>query len=168
MGTATVLRALTIAEREELERRRRSRADSKRDVQRATIVLLRAEGLKIKPIAQQVGCSEDVVTRWLKRFNEGGLAGLEERPGRGRKPTYSQHERGQMIAVARTQPEQLGQAYNCWSLRRLAVYLAQTYDIKVSKSQLACILDQEGLRWYQEKTYFTQRPDPDFAEKRGR
>lgn len=168
MGTATVLRALTTAEREELERRRRSRAGSKRDGERATIVLLRAEGLKIRPIAQQVGRSEEVVVRWLKRFNEEGLAGLEERAGRGRRPTYSQSERGQMIAVARTQPAQLGQAYNYWSLRRLADYMAQAYDIKVSKSQLACILRQEGLRWYQEKTYFTQRPDPDFAEKRGR
>jgi len=27
--------------------------------------------------------------------------------------------------------------------------------------------DAEGLRWYQEKTYFTERPDPQFVAKGG-
>jgi hypothetical protein len=30
------------------------------------------------------------------------------------------------------------------------------------------VLEAEGLRWYQEQVYFRERPDPQFAEKRGR
>jgi hypothetical protein len=35
-------------------------------------------------------------------------------------------------------------------------------------SQIANVLEAEGVRWYQEKTYFTECPDPQFAQKRGR
>jgi transposase len=162
------LRPLTEREVQELTKRSQSRTLAKRDVERATMILLRAAGQRTGQIAQQLGCRQDKVTAWIKRFNAEGIMGLNERSGRGRPADYSETERGQMIAVARTSPQALGQAYGYWSLRRLAAYLAQAHQIAVSKSQLGQILAQEGLRWYQEKTYFTERPDPDFAEKRGR
>jgi hypothetical protein len=52
-------------------------------------------------------------------------------------------------------------------LDRLTEYVNQTLQIPISRSQLGEILDQEGLKWYQEKTYFTERPAPQFAEKGG-
>ena len=168
MPKVIALRALSEKEREALSKRRRSRTAPKREVERATMILLRAEGQNTGEIAQELGCCQDTVTLWVKRFNGNGLAGLNDLPGRGRPADYSESQRGQMIAVARTHPQQLEQPYGYWSLRRLADYLRETYQIEVSKSQLGRILEQEGLRWYQEKTYFTERPDPDFAEKRGR
>jgi len=168
MPKVIALRALSEKEREELSRRRRSRTAPKREVERATMILLRAEGKSTGQIAQEIHCNQDTVTRWVKRFNGVGLDGLRDRAGRGRPAEYSEAQRGEMIAVARTHPQQLEQPYGYWSLRRLADYLRETYQIAVSKSQLERILEQEGLRWYQEKTYFTERPDPDFAEKRGR
>jgi transposase len=47
-------------------------------------------------------------------------------------------------------------------------YVNEELRIPISRSQLGAILHDEGLKWYQEKTYFTERPDPQFAEKRGR
>jgi len=47
-------------------------------------------------------------------------------------------------------------------------YVHQRLNLPVSRSQLGAILEHEGLKWYQEKTYFTESPDPQFAEKRGR
>lgn len=162
------LRPLTPVERTELETRCRSRTLPRREVERAQIILLRAEGQKPGQIARLVGCNPDCVTLWVKRFHEAGLDGLKEPSGRGRKPVYTEAQRGQMIAVARTDPQQLGQSFGYWSLRRLAEYLSQTHGMRISKSHLERILEAEGLRWYQEKTYFTDHPDPDFAEKRGR
>ena len=72
-----------------------------------------------------------------------------------------------MIALARTHPDKLGLPFGHWTLDRLVVYLHQTEQINVSRAQLGRILQAEGLRWYQEKSYFTERPDPQFVEKRG-
>jgi transposase len=168
MPKIIALRPLTDEERHELETRRRSRTLPRRDVERAQIILLRGAGQKPGQIAQQMGCNPDCVTLWVKRFQQAGLEGLKDQPGRGRKAHYSELERGEMIAVARTNPQQLGQPFGYWSLRRLVDYLAEVKRLRVSKSHLERILEAEGLRWYQEKTYFTERPDPDFAEKRGR
>jgi transposase len=168
MPKAITLRPLTDEERHELEKRRRSRTLARRDVERAQIILLRAAGHRPGQIAQALGCDADCVTLWVKRFSEAGLNGLTDRPGRGRKAHYSELQRGEMMAVARTNPQQLGQPFGYWSLRRLVDYLAEVKELRISKSHLERILEAEGLRWYQEKTYFTERPDPDFAEKRGR
>jgi transposase len=58
-------------------------------------------------------------------------------------------------------------SFGHWTLDRLVEYAHVQLAITISRSQLGAILHNEGLRWYQEKTYFTERPDPQFAEKRG-
>jgi len=72
------------------------------------------------------------------------------------------------MAVARPHPEHLGHPVGRWPLTRLAEYITHEWGITISRAQLGRGLEAEGLRWYQEKTYFTERPDPQFAEKRGR
>jgi transposase len=39
-------------------------------------------------IAAQLRCGRDVVSQWRKRFFEQRLAGLEDRPRRGRPPAF--------------------------------------------------------------------------------
>ena len=126
-----------------------------------------ADGARYDVIGETVQCSPDSVSRWVERFNEVGLSGLEDRPRPGRQRRYSEQERGQMIAVARTYPEQRGQAFGRWTLTRLTEYINGELGIVISRAQLGRVLEAEGLRWYQEKTYFTERSDPQFAEKRG-
>lgn len=162
------LRALTAEEGEELKRLSRSQTTAHRLVRRAAIILMVAEGQQFEVIGETVKCSADRVSYWVRRFNEAGLAGLEDKPRPGRERIYSQQERGQMIALARTHPDALGLAFGRWTLSRLTEYINQQLGIRISRAQLGRVLEAEGLRWYQEKTYFTERPDPQFAEKRGR
>lgn len=162
------VRKLSEDEKKSLEKLSRSRVSEKRMSQRAEIILRRWAGEKSVSIAQQLGLGADSITRWVKRFNEKGLEGLKDQQGRGRKARYSETQRGQMLEVAQTKPEKLGLPFAYWSIRRLRNYLNEQLGIGVSRSQLASILEAEGLRWYQEQTYFTERPDPQFVEKRGR
>jgi biotin operon repressor len=53
---------------------------------RAQIILLVAEGRSITAIAATVGISRGFVYKWVQRFREQGVAGLVDRPGRGRRP----------------------------------------------------------------------------------
>src|SRR4051794_21126574 len=54
-------------------------------VRRARVVLLSAEGVSGAEIAMRLELSSEAVSRIRRRFREGGVAGLSERPGRGRK-----------------------------------------------------------------------------------
>ena len=72
-----------------------------------------------------------------------------------------------MLAAARTHPQKAGRSYSHWTLSRLVEYVNKELSIPISRAQLARVLEEEGLRWYQEQTYFTERPDPQFVEKKG-
>jgi transposase len=57
-------------------------------VTRAQMVLLAADGLRNDEIATRLNCRREVVSQWRKRFFEQRLAGLEDRPRRGRPPVF--------------------------------------------------------------------------------
>lgn len=160
-------RALTEEERQILEKMSRAGSAEHRLVERAKMVLWSREGVSGYQIAQRLGHEPDTVYRQLDRFDAEGVSGLRDRPRPGRPLRYDEHERGQIIATARTHPQTLGCGFGCWSLDRLLEYVNTHLGIAIGRSQLHWVLQAEGLRWYQEKIYFTERPDPQFAEKRG-
>jgi transposase-like protein len=79
---------LTDEERQVLESLARSYTLPYWQVTRAQMVLLAAEGMGNDQIAARLRCGRDVVSQWRKRFFEERLAGLEDRPRRGRPPTF--------------------------------------------------------------------------------
>jgi transposase len=74
--------------RKVLEARCRAASTPQGDVKRARIVLLAAEGRSTRSIAKEVGVQPRIVSKWRHRFADHGLAGLENRPHRGKKPIY--------------------------------------------------------------------------------
>jgi len=78
----------TTEQRRELETRSRRYTLPYRDVTRAKMVLLAAEGLDNDEIAARLDTRREIVSKWRKRFFEHGLAGLEERPRGGRPPVF--------------------------------------------------------------------------------
>jgi transposase len=161
------LRALTIKERETLEKLIKSQTAPVIEVERAKTIWLLHYGEKVASISQKFDRTQVTIYRRLRRFNELGLDSLADQARSGRPTTYTEEERGQMIAAARTHPQKAGRSYSHWTLSRLVEYVNQELGIPISRAQLARVLEEEGLRWYQEQTYFTERPDPQFVEKRG-
>ena len=86
--------SLDAETREILERRARQYTLPYREVVRAQLVLLAAEGLDNDDIAGRLNTRREVVSKWRKRFFEEGLVGLEERPRRGRPVRFSPQPRG--------------------------------------------------------------------------
>lgn len=81
---------------EELQRLFRSAKDA-RLAKRLWIVWQARLGQTEPEITAAIGLSRRVVQSWVRRYNQGGLAGLEDRAGRGRKPLLSAAER-QLVA----------------------------------------------------------------------
>lgn len=55
---------------------------------RAKLILLAAEGLENQEIGQLLDLPREVVSKWRKRFFHQRLAGLEDRPRRGRPSVF--------------------------------------------------------------------------------
>jgi hypothetical protein len=79
---------LTPEDRAVLEARLRAPTTEQRDVLRARIVLLAAEGRSTQSIASTVGTMPRTVSLWRGRFARQGLAGLGDKPRPGRAPKY--------------------------------------------------------------------------------
>lgn len=79
---------LSAEERGVLESMARSYTLPYWKVVRAQMVLLAADGLRNDQIAARLNCRREVVSQWRKRFFERRLDGLEDRPRRGRPPTF--------------------------------------------------------------------------------
>jgi transposase len=80
--------SLSAEQRHELEARARKYTLPYREVVRAKIVILAAEGLANDEIASRLDTRREVVSKWRKRFFEQGIAGLEERPRGGRPRAF--------------------------------------------------------------------------------
>lgn len=80
---------LTHEQRRALEQTARTQTAAHRDVVRAKIVLLAAEGRDNTDIAARLDTSPQTVHRWRKRFYDQGLDGLEDRSRTGRPPVFS-------------------------------------------------------------------------------
>ena len=80
---------LSNEERWLLEARARKYTLPYRDVVRARIVLLAAEGLRNDEIAGRLDTRREVVSLWRRRFFEQRVAGLEELPRHGRPAIFS-------------------------------------------------------------------------------
>ena len=87
MRRAETTITLSEIEREQLEAVVRTRTAAQREVQRARLVLLAADGMANTAIAQEVGLSRSRVVTWRQRFGRERLAGLrdEARPGKPRR-----------------------------------------------------------------------------------
>ncbi len=161
------VRALTDEEQAAIERLAHSRTAAARAVERARIIWHAVRGLTVPAIAKQLHLHEQTVRLWLKRFNADGLPALQDAPRAGRPATYSADEVSVVIATALTKPTELDQPFGRWTLDRLEAYLNETWHIAMKRSRIDEILLAEGLRWRQEETWFSERVDPEFAQKRG-
>ncbi len=79
---------LSDRERRALEERTRQYTLPYREVVRAKIVLMAAEGLRNDQIAARLDTRREVVSKWRKRFFYERMAGLAERPRTGRRPVF--------------------------------------------------------------------------------
>ena len=84
---------LTERERETLTERARRYTSPYRDVIRAKIVLLAAEGLGNDVIAARLDTPRQIVSKWRQRFCTERLPGLDEQPRGGRPARFSPQRR---------------------------------------------------------------------------
>lgn len=161
------VREMIVEEEDAINRLAHARTEAARLFERATIIQLARQGKRVPAIARDLRLGEDTVRLWLKRFNGNGIDGLADERRGGRPATYTPEEIGTVLATALTDPQSVDQPFGAWTLDRLAIYLNEERGIAITRSRIGEILLAEGLRWWTQETWFGERVDPRFAEKRG-
>ncbi len=161
------VRPLTEEEQTTISRLAQSRTAAARRVEQAKLVWYSAQGQRVSAIAARLDVGEDTVRFWLKRFNAAGLDGLADAPRSGRPATYSPEIVGEVIAASLTDPRTLELPFASWTLDRLQAYLQEQTTVGMKRSRIGEILVTEGLRWRTQETWFGDRVDPEFGQKRG-
>jgi transposase len=166
------LRVLTDDERAEIHRLAVSRKEPLRLVQRARVIAAMDEdpGLTGTEAGRRAGFKSTAAgTMWVQRFNEEGLAGLEDRPRAGRQPIHGQEVRSALISLALQKPRSLGYPFELWTLVRLQRAFEERQGVHLSDSTIWTWMTEEGFKWKRQESWFhdAERHDPEFVEKRG-
>src|SRR5262245_55230536 len=77
------------AERTQLEHWQRSTTIQAGLAMHAKIILWRAEGQSLSEIARRLELGRRMVRKWVQHFLNQRMAGLADKPGRGREPVFS-------------------------------------------------------------------------------
>ena len=147
---------LTSEQRLTLEQWARGRSMAARQVERARIVLLAADGKQDIEIAYKLGITNQKTARWRRRFLEAGLTGLEkDAPRPGRTPSISS---ARVKAVIQKTTRDRPTNATHWSTRTMAA------EVGISEASVRRIWRAHGLKPHLVESFKISN-DPKFAEK---
>ena len=172
MGRKASSITLTAEDRNYLETQTRARTIQAQTVNRARILLLKADGCSIDDIADKVGINRKSVMLCLKKYADGGVENaLFDAPGRGRNAEITDEEKAWIINIACQKPKDLGYSAETWTYARLTSHINKSAEaagfIRLStihKSTVHKILDDAEIKPFRIR-YYCEKRDPDFDSK---
>lgn len=106
---------------------------------------LKDKGWKQREIATALDVSEGAVSRWLKKVNEQGKAGLCARPHTGRPSELTQEEKRLLPDFLGHGAEAYGFRGAVWTCARIRKVIEQEFGVTYHRSHVARLL--KGLNW---------------------
>lgn len=160
---------LNGSEKGELRQAKRKGQKNARVVLRILIILWAAKGKTIAQTAELLGCCEQTVINWRKRFlerrPEGSLHALTDLPRSGRPLTYSAKERVQIIAIVCETLHEHQLPLSRLSITDLHRIVVQQESLSsLSHASLGRILAQDALKPWRYRYWLFPR-DPAFVQK---
>ena len=172
MGRKATTINLTNEDREFLETQTRTRTIQAQTVNRARILLLKADGTPINDIADKVGLNRKSVMLCINKYLEGGVENaLFDAPGRGRNSEITDDEKAWIINIACQKPIDFGYAAETWTYAKLTEHINKNAEAAghvrlstIHKSTVHTILDEANIKPFRIK-YYCENRDPDFDSK---
>ncbi len=155
MGRVHVI-ILTSKQRRDLKAIVARRSNPAGLVRRARVVLLSAAGKSAASIAEKLDLSPEAVSRIRRRFLEGKVQGLTDRPRAGRKDHAVGAETEKQIVELAMSPPPAGRSR--WTTRLIAK------EVGLTSGCISDVLRRNGMKPHLVRTYKVSR-DPEFAAK---
>lgn len=131
---------------------------------RAQMVLLSGRGFTVPQIAAIHDCGQDVVRTWLYRYQQRGVAGLEDEPRSG---SLLKEPLARLIVdtQASQSPRCSGHVQTCWSVSLLTSFVARRFRLVLSCTSARRWLHQMGWRWKRPRLAPARKQDPEAESK---
>lgn len=145
-------------------------------VQRAKILLAKADGLSNQAIADELGINRHTVDLWVSKYrNRKPDASIDDllnvAEGRGKKEEITGEAKSWLISIACTKPTDYGYVAETWTTKALTKHINATAKeagferlSTISESGLYRILDKADIKPFRIQ-YYCERRDPDFESK---
>ena len=172
MARKSSVLVLSPEDRNYLEAQSRARTIQAQTVNRARILLLKADGCTVEEIADKVGLNRKSVMLCINKYNEGGVENaLYDAPGRGRNAEITDEEKAWIINIACQKPTSFGYAAETWTYAKLTSHINKNAEAAgfvrlstIHKSTVHTILDAAEIKPFRIK-YYCENRDPQFDEK---
>ena len=126
--------------------------------QRAHCLLLHSRDFSISQLMTIFAVGQKTIYNWLHEWEIRSVAGLYNRPGRGRKPTFDAAQKAQIRQWAQQSPRQL---------KRVVQKVQETWNIQVSTQTIKRVLKSLKMSWHRFRRGLGGHPDPqEYARKR--
>ena len=141
-------------------------------VDRARILLYKADGVSFDEIAVRLNISKRTVRLCISKFNEGGIdAALFDAERSGRPVEISDDAKAWILNIACQRPAELGYSQELWTLTKLHKHIQQNAEqagfprlTTVAKSYVQKLLHDNDIKPFKIK-YYCEKRDPDFESK---
>ena len=172
MGRKSSTIILTQEERKYLKTQTRARTIQAQTVNRARILLLKADGRSINDIADKVGLNRKSVMLCISKYIDGGVENaLFDAPGRGRNTKFTDDEKAWIINIACQKPVDFGYAAETWTYAKLTSYINKNAEAAgytrlstIHKSTVHTILDAAEIKPFRIQ-YYCENRAPEFDDK---
>lgn len=141
-------------------------------VDRARILLYKADGVSFDDIAARLNISKRTVRLCISKFNSGGLdAALFDAKRSGRPAEVSDAAKAWIINLACQRPADLGYSQELWTLAKLHKHIQQHAQqagfprlTTITKAYVQKLLQDNQIKPFKIK-YYCEKRDPDFESK---
>lgn len=141
-------------------------------VDRARILLYKADGVSFDDIASRLNISKRTVRLCISKFNNGGIdAALFDAKRSGRPTEVSDDAKAWIINIACQRPVDLGYSQELWTLAKLHKHIQQHAQqagfprlTTITKAYVQKLLQDNQIKPFKIK-YYCEKRDPDFESK---
>lgn len=114
------------------------------EARRRRAVALLEDGLGVREVARQIGCSPTSVSRWQAEVRAGGADALRPKPTPGRPPRITPRQRAKLLKSLLRGARAHGFSTDLWTLPRVAEVIARTFGVRYHPAHVWKILRGEG------------------------
>lgn len=163
---------LNLEDKKRLEKLSKSQTEEFRKVQRAKIILLRADGVSNTKIAAFTGTHRNTVSNIVNRYLSAGFEfAINDNKRSGKPSVITDDEKAWIINLACSRPVDFSYAQELWTYKKLQQHIREHCKEagcpnlnRISNSTVHDILDESEIKPHRIK-YYLEKRDPDFERK---
>ena len=164
--------ALSDEDKDYLKSLSKKRTIQAQVVDRARILLYKADGMTFQEIAEKLAISTATVRLCITKFNKGGVdAAIFDIQRSGRPSEITDDAKAWIISVACQRPTELGYPQELWTLTALHKHIQKYAEdagyprlSTVTKPYIQKFLKEQNIKPFKIK-YYCEKRDPDFESK---